>query len=161
MFVDLKQAYDNIIWNKLWKNLIISSIPTKIPKLIKSYNSNTKCVVRVQGELSKSFEVVKGLGQGDALLPVLFNLVLENVMRRMPQRQTIKVNGNRTLLVYVDDILILGDTKQDTVNSKETHGLAVNQEKTKYMYITREVRSVEYELNLEVGGMAFQQVHDF
>jgi len=28
-----------------------------------------------------------------------------------------EVNENHTLLAYADDIIILGDTKQDTVNS--------------------------------------------
>jgi hypothetical protein len=40
-------------------------------------------VVRVQGELSDPFEVGKGLRQSDALSPVLFNLALESVLRRM------------------------------------------------------------------------------
>lgn len=72
------------------------------------------------------------------------------------------------LLTYADDIIILGDTKQDIVNSMSNlmkkckhKGLLVNQEKTKYMYMTRKVRSAEDELDLQVDGMLFQQVHDF
>lgn len=74
VIVDFKQAYyDCIIRNKLWKNLKILGITNKIVNLIKLCNSNTKCMVRVQGELSDPFEVGKGLRQGDALSPVLFN----------------------------------------------------------------------------------------
>jgi len=62
VFVDFKQAYDNIFRSKLWKNLINLGFPTKIVNLIKSCNSNTKCVVWVvQGGLSDPFEVSKGL----------------------------------------------------------------------------------------------------
>jgi len=169
VFVDFKQAYDNIIQNKLWNNLTKLGIPTKIVKLIKLCNNNTNCVVQVQGELSESFEVVKGLRQGDALSPaVLFNLALESVIRRTSQRQPMEVNGNHTLLAYADDIIILGDTKQDILNSmtnlmKECKHmrLSINQEKNKYMYMTRKVRSAEDELDLQVDGMSFQQVHDF
>lgn len=150
MSVDFKQAYDNIIWNKLWYNLIRLGIPTKIVKLIKSCNSNTNCVVRVQEELSIPFEVVKGLRQGDALSPVLFTLALESLIRRIPQKKSMGLNGNHTILAYADDIIILGDTRQNTVNSmsnlmevcKHTR-LVVNPEKTKCMYTTREVRSAE------------------
>jgi hypothetical protein len=39
-------------------------------------------------------------------------------------------------------------------------GLLVNQEKTKYMYMIREVNSADDELNLQVDRMSFQQVHD-
>lgn len=107
-------------------------------------------MVRVQEELSDPFEVGKRLRQGDALSPVLFNLALESVLRRMPRRQTIELNENHTLLAYVDDKIILGDTKQDTVNSMSDlmkvckHiGLTINQEKTKYMFMTREARDNE------------------
>lgn len=41
-------------------------------------------------------------------------------------------------------------------------GLVVNQEKTKYMYMTRDVRSAkDDELNLQVDGMCLKQIHDF
>jgi hypothetical protein len=166
--VDFKQAYDNIIRNKLWNNLTKLGIPTKIVKLIKLCNNNTNCVVRVQGELSESFKVVKGLRQGDVLSPVLFNLALESVIRRTSQRQPMEVNGNHTLLAYGDDIIILGNIKQDIVNSMKNlmkeckhMGLLINQEKTKYVYMTRKVRSAEDKLDLQVNGMSFQQVHDF
>jgi len=168
VFVYFRQAYDSIIRNKLWKNLITIGIPNKIVNLIKLCNSNTKCVVRVQGELSNPFEVGKGLRQGDALSPVLFSLALESVLRRMPRRQTMELNENHTLLAYADDIIILGDTKQDTVNSMSDlmkvckHiGLTINQEKTKYMFMTREARDNEDDSDLEVDGILFQQVHDF
>ncbi|VVC26149.1 Reverse transcriptase domain [Cinara cedri] len=79
-----------------------------------------------------------------------------------------EVNENHTLLAYADDIIILIEIKQDTVNSMSKlmkvckhMGLVVNQEKIKKMYITREVRSAEEELDLQVDGMFFQQVHDF
>jgi hypothetical protein len=125
-------------------------------------------MVRVQGELSDPFEVGKGLRQGDVLSPVLFNLALESVLRRMPRRQIMELKENHTILAYADDIIILGDTKQDTVNSMSDlmevckHiGLSINQEKTKYMFMTREARDNEDDSDLEVGGISFQQVHDF
>jgi len=53
-----------------------------------------------------------------------------------------KVNGNHIILAYADDIIILGDTRQDTVNNMSNlmkvckhMGLLVKQKKTKYMYM--------------------------
>jgi hypothetical protein len=44
----------------------------------------------------------------------------------------------------------------------QAHGVVQeNQEKIKYMYMTRKVRNAEDELDLQVDGMSFQQVHDF
>ncbi|KAL4091215.1 hypothetical protein QTP88_025940 [Uroleucon formosanum] len=82
----------------------------------------------------------------------------------MPRRQTMELNENHTLLAYANDIIILDNTKQDTVNSMSDlmkvckHiGLSINQEKTKYMFMTREARDNEDDSDLEVDGILFQQ----
>jgi len=79
VFVNVKQVYNNIIREKLWKILTNLGIPTKIVNLIKQCNSNTKRMVRVQGEFSDPFKTCKGIRQGDTLLPVLFNLTWESI----------------------------------------------------------------------------------
>lgn len=61
VFVDFKQAYDNIIREKLWKIPTSLEIQTKIVNVIKLCNSNTKCVVKIQGEVSDFFETNQGV----------------------------------------------------------------------------------------------------
>lgn len=57
----------------------------------------------------------------------------------------------------------MDDTKQDITNSTSSLmregrcvGLSVNKEKTKYMYITRNVRTEEGRSDLDVDGISFQ-----
>lgn len=64
----------------------------------------------------------------------LFNL--ENVIRKLPLKQTMEVNEIHTLSAYADNIIIMGDSKQDVVNSMSNlmkvckhMVLSVNQEK--------------------------------
>jgi hypothetical protein len=81
-----------------------------------------------------------GLKQ-DALLPLLFNFTLGYAIRRVQESQVgLKFNWTHQLLVYADDVNLLGDDI-DTINkntetlidaSKED-GLEVNAEKTMYM----------------------------
>jgi hypothetical protein len=73
-----------------------------------------------------TFPIQKGLKQGDALTPLLFNFALEYVIRKVKE-----------LLVYANDIDLLGDNidtiKKNTetlIDSSKEVGLKVNAEKS-------------------------------
>lgn len=145
-FVDFRQAYDNIVRNKLWAALEEFGILKKPIDLIKACNTHTVCKVKFDNGTSDSFEVIAGLKQLDVLSPVLFNLALE--VRSMPMRQSMTFLSNSMLLAYADDIVIIGSTRQDAVairandliKAAKPMGLEVNHGKTKYLVITRGTR---------------------
>jgi hypothetical protein len=60
--------------------------------------------------LSDKFPVKNGLKQGDALSPLLFNFALEYAIRKVLENQvSLDLNGTHKILVYADDINLLGD----------------------------------------------------
>jgi hypothetical protein len=76
---------------------------------------------------------------------LLFNIALEYAIRRVQVNQDgLKLNGTHRLVVYADDVNILGGSlytiKKNAeallVVSKET-GLEVNADRTKYMVVSR------------------------
>ncbi|KAL4083423.1 hypothetical protein QTP88_028739 [Uroleucon formosanum] len=138
-------------------------IPQKYIDLIKMCKTNLK--IKYQQEISEKFEVKSGLRQGDALSPMSFNIALEWVVRTANETRKMEVGKIETILAYADDVVILGncrnEVKQTTINFLEAGkimGLEVNEEKTKYMYISRNDRN---DLNLKVDLYVFEKVEAF
>jgi len=80
----------------------------------------------------------------DALSPLLFNFALEHAIRRVQVKQDgLKLNGTHQLLVYADDVNILGGSvhtirknAEALILSSKENELEVNADKTKYMVMS-------------------------
>jgi len=140
LFIGFKKAYDSVRKEVLYNILIEFDIPMKLVKLIKICLTEMYSRVQVSKNLSDTFPIRNGLKR-DALSPLLFNFALGYAIRRVQVSQDgLKLNGAHGLLVYPDNVYILGGSiytiKEDAealvVSSKEI-GLAVNADKTEYL----------------------------
>jgi hypothetical protein len=80
LFIDFKAAYDTIIRNEVYVGM--SELPTKLMRFTKATLTTVTYCVKIQNDCSESFETRQGLRQGDVLSTLLFNVMLEVIVRR-------------------------------------------------------------------------------
>lgn len=172
LFIDFRQAYDTVRRVKLWQAMEELGFPKKLIRMTQLCIGGSKSKVRVGQNFSEVFDINNGLKQGDALSPLLFNVALEHVTRKAeirPPATVFQNNGPNLLLAFADDVDIIGNSRlnvKNTFSNFEEHagnmGLKINEEKTKYMYSTRNNRIRDrVGQNITIDDYNFERVKKF
>lgn len=161
-FVDYSKAFDMVNRNKLWHKLLSNGINGKILAVIQNlYNKAKSCLKHNStGNLSKHFQSMNGVRQGDNLSPLLFSIYLNDLENELAK----KCKGLSTItkmveeiefddiviylklycLLYADDTILLAESvddlqkELDTLNSYcNNWDLKVNSDKTKIVIFSR------------------------
>jgi hypothetical protein len=75
--IDFENAYDKVKWSFLQQALRMKGFPPKWCKWIARFIQRGSVGIKANCDFENYFQTLKGLRQGDALLPILFNIVAD------------------------------------------------------------------------------------
>ena len=147
-FIDFKKAFDSIGRNAMFKVLRHYGIAETLVEAIKTLYINSKSAVYVDGHLSKGFEVITGVLQGDVLAPFLF-IMIDFIRRQSegthgfitaPRRSSRYPREVINDLDFADDIALFENSLEEaqvqlnrTAAEAQKIGLVINTKKTEFM----------------------------
>lgn len=167
-FVDMEKAFDRIRREDVWNVLKRRGVKQQLIEGIKSLYENTVNYVRVRNEASRTFISKIGLRQGCILSPLLFNIVLDDVVKKCKGNMSKYRIGywnmkmiTITELCYADDLIIIGETEKQLQNNinvfnqeLKKKNMKINIQKTKTMVIG----NLEEKHSIEIDGKYLEQV---
>ena len=93
---------------EIWSEMHKLSFQEKLVKLCRFLNNEIYAKVKIGKQLSSEHKVNKGLRQGDAITPLLFNEILETAIRRskVEIRETI-FDKRSQIMEHADGVVIV------------------------------------------------------
>lgn len=171
LIADFAKAFDCVSWAFIDKTLNLFNFGNDIKRWIRTFYTNIKSCMYVNGQYSDWFDVKRGTRQGDPLSPYLF-LICAEILAIM-----IRNNKNICGLKILDEEVLLSQFADDTTffldGSKESFvscirtlqmfatisGLKINYDKTMAVWIgSKRHSNVKYmpELNLNWNPETFR-----
>ena len=119
--VDFTKAFDSITHKSIWNALKSCNVDHEYVSLLKKIYRDQKATVQTDVE-SNMFEIKKGTKHGDPLSSLLFDTVLQNLLKDLTQRWPKKKgmgiylsdhdHGCLTNLRFADDVLLFATSKE-------------------------------------------------
>ena len=146
-FVDLKQAFDRVQLNHVVNILKHQEIDSRIVEVIRKLNTQNSTFIKIQNTLSEQVQISKGIRQGDSLSPTLFNLIMDQIIQQVKNKNLgyQMHNTKFNILCYADDAVLMADNENDLQRlllqfqkTAQTFNMEIHTEKTCAMVISKE-----------------------
>ena len=107
---DLDKAFDSIEYPVLLEHLFKLGIKGICWRLLRNWYTDTMSAVRVEGDLSPSFPICRGVKQGSVLSPTLFIIVMDSLLHSLDatHQGLSRLGLNMGSSAHADDIRVVG-----------------------------------------------------
>ena len=143
-FIDLVKAFDNVSRQILWQIMKRRGYPQHLIGVLESIYKETKIVILIGDRITRSEYVNQGVRQGCSLSPTLYNIYMDDAIRRWKQQAPlgIKIAQESYLntILYADDQVIIQSSEDDLQKSVfllknigKEYNMKISTRKTKVM----------------------------
>ena len=171
IFVDLKKAFDLVDLDLLLCKLENCGFSESAVAWFKDYLCNRSQRVNVNGVLSKSRIISKGVPQGSILGPKLFSIFINDMPNVLQYSKIVMYADDTSIYTEGDNLSDIRNKLQIDINNiihwLEINRMVMNYEKTKCMVIgthgrlSRVMQSNESSLNIICNNHTIEEVRSF
>jgi hypothetical protein len=136
--IDVAKAFDSVPHESIFRALARHRAPLSFIELVQNQYKNSSTTITYKNLYSKKIQILRGVKQGDALSPLLFNLVTDELFSILGNQFGYRIEniGSTNIKCFADDIVLVSGTKvgmgqmiTDTVKFLDERGLKVNAQK--------------------------------
>src|SRR5699024_4752264 len=137
--IDVAKAFDSVSLDAIFTICAANGLSRPDSILLKNLYRDCQTCLKVNGVHSQKIWIRRGVKQGDPLSPILFNLVVDQLLRRLERSgYGVDIDGRHLCcLAYADDLLLFGRDvheiealSQIAVEFYSEVGLEINEKKT-------------------------------
>ena len=142
--IDIEKAFDTVEREEIIKTLNEIGMEKTLINVIAKLYKEDKCIITREGQEVGEVKKTRGIKQGCKMSPTLFNIMLNNTIRRV-NKMFGKGCDHFNCLYYADDGLIMADSEhelQQKINivkhEYQKIGLKINMEKSEVIVFGKE-----------------------
>lgn len=141
------------------------NVPHNIVKTIENIYTRNYIEARIGSDTTEPIPVMTGIRQGDSLSPLLFNIVMDEVIKSVRSERGYRMGNQQIgILCYADDAVLIAESEDDLQRmlhkfntTARQYIMIISTEKTKTIVITKE----PIRCKLEIENKIIEQLMDF
>ena len=167
--VDIAKAFDHVPRVLLLKKLVKFGIGKCMLFALKQLYAFTSCILKLQGELSRSFRMERGVRQGAASSVLLFNGYMDGLFDHLDNKCSLEeLLADIHTLIHADDTIILSTDRNNFIKKCNevvyffhTNGLSLNLDKSAYLIINPKDIDTKTNIILDSGILKYRSVIEY
>lgn len=111
--LDMAKAFDSVSFPALMASLRSKGLPESMVRYIANVYEHGKTILQHGDWRSEKIHPTCGVKQGDPLSPIMFNFVMDGMLKNLKSGIGVNVDGaHLNVLAFADDIVLLASTKE-------------------------------------------------